>query len=131
MTVEEKFAVWWAAYPRKLNKKDAFKAFKAAIKRTTLEDMLKGLEADKKHRDEHEQWREFCYPATWLRGNRWENEWGQVAPKMEGYKQKASVPVSFDEPIKPRVEPTAEQKARVAALVDKVKRGMTVEATND
>lgn len=130
MTVDEKFAVWWEAYPRKLNKKDAFKAFKAAIKRTTLEDMLKGLEADKKHRDEHEPWRDFCYPGTWLRQNRWENEW--VAPeKATEPKQRASVPVSFSEPIKPRVEPTAESKRRVAALVDRVKRGMTVEASND
>lgn len=77
-TLEEKFAVFWAAYPKHKGKQDAVKAFnKLNPTEALLKDILKAVEAQKSTRTWQKDNGEFIpYPATWLRGRRWEDEEG-------------------------------------------------------
>lgn len=66
----EAFDAWWSVYPRQESKRDAFKAYKAAVKKVPHRDLVeatrryahdcKGVEA-----------RYIKYPAGWLRDERW------------------------------------------------------------
>lgn len=69
--------VFWPAYPRKINKLQARKAWKALkladSDQKTLDSIMSGLE-----RYKHEEWRldepQFIpHPATWLNQRRWED----------------------------------------------------------
>jgi len=64
------FAEFWLAYPKKVSKPAALRAFKQAIKRVELEPMLTALNAQKK------KWNpEFIKnPATWLNNDCWDDE---------------------------------------------------------
>ena len=71
--LEADFNRFWSAYPKKMNKQDAFKAFKGV--KVPVETLCAALERQKQSR----QWREdggkyVPYPATWLRKGGWENE---------------------------------------------------------
>lgn len=67
------FDVWWKHVPRKVGKKDAEKAFRAALKKTdfdTLDAAIKKYTESVKGKDP-----EFiAHPATWLNGERWNDE---------------------------------------------------------
>lgn len=65
------FDEFWNAYPRKLDKAKAFRAFKSALKRATFEDILAGVIA---YRNDPKRNPDFTkYPATWLNNDSWEN----------------------------------------------------------
>ena len=71
--MEADFNRFWSAYPKKMNKQDAIKAFKGV--KVPVEVLCAALERQKQSR----QWREdggkyIPYPATWLRKGGWENE---------------------------------------------------------
>ena len=66
------FDQFWDAYPRKIGKGHARRAFERALLLTDLETMLSALEAYKKHKPQQQ---DFCHPATWLNGERWEDVW--------------------------------------------------------
>jgi predicted transcriptional regulator len=69
--IDELFNEFWNAYPRKLDKAKAFRAFKSALKRATFEDILAGVIA---YRGDPKRDPEFTkYPATWLNSDSWEN----------------------------------------------------------
>lgn len=69
--LEELFAEFWNAYPRKLDKAKAFRAFKSALKRAKFEDILAGVIA---YRNDPKRNPDFTkYPATWLNNDSWEN----------------------------------------------------------
>lgn len=67
------FEAFWEAYPRKVAKRDAAKAWKAtAAERSPIDDVLAAVKAARLS----EQWRrdggQFVpYPASWLRAGRW------------------------------------------------------------
>lgn len=68
------FAEFWSAYPRKVGKGAAEKAFSKAPINGHLSDVLDALEAQKRS----EQWRRdggqfIPNPATWLNQRRWED----------------------------------------------------------
>lgn len=67
------FDRFWAAYPRKVGKQEARRAFAAV--RAPVETLLCALE---RQRDDpqwkREQGRYIPHPATWLRQGRWEDE---------------------------------------------------------
>ena len=70
------FLTFWAAYPKKVAKGDARKAW-AQMSRMmpSIESLLTAISAAK----ETEQWRRdggayIPYPATWLRQERWDDE---------------------------------------------------------
>lgn len=68
---DELFEEFWTAYPRKLDKAKAFRAFKSALKRASFEDLLAGVLL---YRNDPKRDPEFTkYPATWLNSDAWEN----------------------------------------------------------
>ena len=78
--IEPLFEEFWNAYPRKLDKAKAFRAFKSALKRTKFEDILAGVIA---YRNDPTRNPEFTkYPATWLNSDSWENA-ASPAPDSE------------------------------------------------
>lgn len=69
--IEAHFEEFWNAYPRKLDKAKAFRAFKSALNRTKFEDILAGVIA---YRNDPKRNPDFTkYPATWLNNDSWEN----------------------------------------------------------
>ena len=68
---DELFQEFWNAYPRKLDKAKAFRAFKSALKRAKFEDILAGVIA---YRNDPKRDPDYTkYPATWLNNDAWEN----------------------------------------------------------
>ena len=68
---ESLFNEFWNAYPRKLDKAKAFRAFKSALKRAKFEDILAGVIA---YRNDPKRDPDYTkYPATWLNNDAWEN----------------------------------------------------------
>jgi len=68
---DDLFEEFWTAYPRKLDKAKAFRAFKSALKRASFEDLLAGVLL---YRNDPKRDPEFTkYPATWLNSDAWEN----------------------------------------------------------
>lgn len=73
------FDEFWSAYPKKVGKKDARKAFDKAIKTVDLDTMLNAISVQK----ESDQWsrdngKYIPNPSTWLNQGRWDDE---LAPK--------------------------------------------------
>lgn len=75
---EERFSLFWNAYPKKKSKADAEKAFKKLKPdKQLLDTMLAALEEQKCSQDWKRDNGQFIpYPATWLNGRRWEDEAG-------------------------------------------------------
>lgn len=77
----DRFDEFWTAYPRKIAKKDARKAF-AKLKPKDIDKILAALDVQKK------AWTDpqfIPYPATWLNGERWDDD---LRPEQ----QKADLP---------------------------------------
>ena len=73
------FDEFWEAYPKKVGKKDARKAFDKAIKTVDLDTILQAIEVQKNS----DQWsrdngKYIPNPSTWLNQGRWDDE---LAPK--------------------------------------------------
>jgi hypothetical protein len=70
------FTAFWAAYPRKRDKKPAFKAWGHAIKRKAEpKEIIAGAERYHAECDrEHRAPRHIKLPGTWLNGDCWTNE---------------------------------------------------------
>ena len=75
------FDEFWSAYPRKLDKGKARKAWGSAIKKTEPSVII---EAAKRYAQSPDAKREggkyLKYPATWLNAEAWENESATVTP---------------------------------------------------
>lgn len=69
----DQFEVWWKAYPRKLGKGQARKAFAGALKKTTFEVLLEGAKRYAGQREGQDP-TYTAHPATWLNGERWLDE---------------------------------------------------------
>lgn len=66
------FEDFWAIYPKHAGKRDAFKAWKAAVKRTDRETINAGARA---YADDPNREPTFTkHPATWLRADSWEDD---------------------------------------------------------
>jgi len=67
------FDLFWEAYPKKLNKADAVKAWKSV--KADLQTILDALQWQKDLPDWKKESGQFVpYPASYLRGRRWEDE---------------------------------------------------------
>jgi len=64
------FAEWWQAFPNKVGKGAAEKAYEKAIRLASPEVLLDGVHRYAAKRDD----RPWCNPATWLNQRRWEDE---------------------------------------------------------
>jgi hypothetical protein len=75
------FDVFWGIYPRRLARKDAEKAWS----RIAMNKQTDVIEAVKKHaalwRQQGTEKQFIPYPASWLRGERWQDEI-ELAPEM-------------------------------------------------
>jgi hypothetical protein len=90
VTLGEDFTAFWAAYPRRVGKLDALKAYEKARKVDSAENIMAGVERYKQHLPDEARF--VCHPATWLNKGRWMDE--EDAPVM--------APVKVDCPHDPR-----------------------------
>ena len=74
MTSTSEFDTFWAAYPRRDDKGHARIAFARALKKTTLDVMLKALDWQRQTPQFRGERRFIPLPATWLNGERWADE---------------------------------------------------------
>ena len=75
------FADWWPAYPRKVGKQAALKAYRRAVARASPADLATGLSrALYGWRITRTEERFIPHPATWLNEGRWED----ASPKPNG-----------------------------------------------
>ena len=72
------FDAWWGVYPRKVGRKAAVRAYRAALRDVDAGTLLAGLRAYVKHKPPDVAW---CHPTTWLNAGRWEDEHGPVKNK--------------------------------------------------
>lgn len=78
--IDARFAEFWSAYPKKVAKQYALKAWKRLKPDADLHDkIMRAVEAQKRS----EQWRRengryIPNPATWLNGGQWDNETEEV-----------------------------------------------------
>ena len=86
------FAQFWTAYPRRIAKGEARKAWRqTASIRPPLGTLLAAIEAQKRT----DQWRKdggifIPHPATWLRGERWDDETEINAEPVKAWHETAS-----------------------------------------
>lgn len=66
---------FWPAYPNKVGKADASKAFVKAISKIQIEPMLEALDRYVHKTDD----RPWCNPATWLNQERWTDQPAEAA----------------------------------------------------
>lgn len=72
------FDVFWAAYPRKVGKGHAAKAYATALRKTPASELLSAVEAYQF--DSRERF--IPHPATWLNGERWLDEQDTFDPAL-------------------------------------------------
>lgn len=70
---KDHFADFWAAYPRKIGKAKAQKAFVAAMKKATIEQISSGLNSQLPALSTKEQ-KFIPHASTWLNAERWNDE---------------------------------------------------------
>ena len=69
------FDRFWEVVPRKVGKKAAMTAFKAAVKSVDAEALISGMDRyAKKVRSERTEARYIVHPTTWLQQGRWDDE---------------------------------------------------------
>ena len=79
------FDTWWAGWINKVGKKDARKAFPAALKIAGMDKLMAGSELYAKWCRASDQEKQYqLHPATYLRGERWEDELEMPAYKSTG-----------------------------------------------
>ena len=72
------FAEFWTAYPKKVKKPDAIKAWKQVNGDNLTSAILESVETFKTSQGWTKDNGQFIpYPASWLRGKRWEDETGE------------------------------------------------------
>ena len=83
------FDIFWATYPRRVAKGDARKAWGQTERiRPALPELLASIDQQMKS----DQWRKndgqfVCYPATWLRQERWADELKVTLPGVVAGKE--------------------------------------------
>lgn len=87
LLLERRFDAFWEAYPRKVGKAQAKKAFlKLRADDALLATLLLAIEREKGSRQwQQDGGRYIPYPATWLGGRRWEDEPTHLSREKGGY----------------------------------------------
>ena len=67
----EAFDRWWEDYPEKVGKGAARKAFAKALAKTSVDQLVAGVERYKATKPQDRAW---CNPATWLNQERWTDQ---------------------------------------------------------
>jgi DNA-binding transcriptional ArsR family regulator len=71
------FQIWYERYPHKVGVGAAEKAFRKAIRNSTLTELLEGLDRYIQTKPPGRQW---CNPSTWLNEKRWLDQPQEVKP---------------------------------------------------
>jgi SOS response regulatory protein OraA/RecX len=79
MSADKTFADFWTAYPRKVGKGDARKAYACAARKVKPEAILDALRRQTEAGVFGCERQFVPYPASWLRGERWDDEIGMAA----------------------------------------------------
>jgi hypothetical protein len=80
-TAEQTFAEFWAAYPKKVGKDAALRAWRKAIKRADPDKIISVVRVYPFRTDEPKY---NPYPASWLNGGHWEDDLDAVAAAAPG-----------------------------------------------
>lgn len=118
MTREEQFESFWKSYPRRVAKGAARKAFDKAIKKTTLESMLKAITEYVAKKPEKI---DFKHPATWLNGECWDDEWEPAQARVQRPAFAQSANYGRPEPAHAPEPETPEQRARKAEMARRLR----------
>lgn len=128
------FLEFWAAYPKKHSKGDAFRAWKAlGAKRPPLSAILAAIARQRTT----EQWKRdggqyIPYPATWLRGHRWDDDGTTPTTPAQPLRRETNVAV-----LRQRAErelfgkvpdaqlATAQEELDAAGTADEINRVLT------
>ena len=110
---EEQFEAFWRSYPRRVAKGAARKAWDKAIKKTTLENMLKAITEYVAKKPEKI---DFKHPATWLNGECWDDEWEPVQARVQRPMFQQSANYGRPEPVI-QEQITEEEKERRRQMV--------------
>ena len=99
----EDFDTFWKAYPRKIEKKSAQIALAKALKSASLESVLKGIENLNSQIKRDQTTEKFIpYPASWLNGERWNDETVDSAQSQAIIPTKIPPRMTSDEFIEPQ-----------------------------
>jgi hypothetical protein len=111
---EQGFDRFWQAYPRKVAKQDALRAWtRLASENGLVETILAAVARHKASPDwQRNDGRYIPYPASWLNGRRWEDELSAEEADPDPY---AGLPVYSDDDFDRDGNLTPEAKAREAA----------------
>lgn len=115
MTKEEQFESFWKSYPRRVAKGAARKAWDKAIKKTSLENMLKAITEYVAKKPEKI---DFKHPATWLNGECWDDEWEPVQARVQ---RPSFANYGRPEPIKPQEQISTEEMERRRQMVGRLR----------
>ena len=78
------FDGFWAAYPRRVGKLDALKAYGKARTQASAAEILNGVRRYIANKPTYADW---AHPGTWLRAGRWMDEYGaaplSTAPQVD------------------------------------------------
>jgi hypothetical protein len=70
--MQSEFDAFWNAYPRRIGKLEAIKAYMKARKLATAEQILAGVEAYRQHKPGWQAWK---HPGPWLNAGRFLDEY--------------------------------------------------------
>lgn len=76
-SARELFSEFWALFPNKVGKGDAFRKFVLALQRASFEEIMAGLRRYVAKTDD----RPWCNPATFLNQDRWGDEPAETVPR--------------------------------------------------
>jgi len=79
---ENDFDRFWKVYPRKIGKGQARKAWKQMDGLRPPVDVLIAAVSAQSGSEQWEEWKYIPHPATWLRGERWDDELPPAPPKF-------------------------------------------------
>lgn len=78
---ETAFGIWWSGYPKKVDKGQARKAFKAALKKAALDELVNGAQHYANHiKAQGVEKRYIKNPSTWLNAESWANDTTHTPP---------------------------------------------------
>jgi hypothetical protein len=101
---DERFDTFWKAYPKKVGKGAAKKAFiKAKVSDNLLSQMLTAIETQRRtHQWQKENGQFIPNPSTWLNQSRWEDEPQGVEIVVASQKNDApKLGITWMEPFEP------------------------------
>jgi hypothetical protein len=75
--MQGEFDTWWKAYPEKVGKLAAMKAYEKARKLATAEQLLEGVAAYRQHKP---GWKAWAHASTYLNEGRWMDEYDTARP---------------------------------------------------